>query len=119
MESVKLLSDYIRIDTSNPPGNEAKAAEFFADIFKKEKIEYKIYESAPKRTSIRAVIPGSGKNKPLILLNHMDVVPAKKSEWRFDPFGGEVRDGYIHGRGTLDMKGIGIMELSAFLNMKH
>jgi acetylornithine deacetylase/succinyl-diaminopimelate desuccinylase-like protein len=118
-EAVKLLSQYIQIDTTNPPGNEDQAVQFFADIFDREKIKYKTYESKSQRKSIRAVLPGSGEKEAIILLNHMDVVPVNEDEWSFSPFGGEIRDGYIHGRGALDMKGLGIMELMAFLAMKR
>lgn len=118
-EAVSLLSQYIRINTSNPPGNETAAAAFFADIFKREGIEFKTYEAGPGRVSVRAVLRGSGKRGAIILLNHMDVVPADRSEWSFDPFGGELREGCICGRGALDMKGLGIIELMAFLAMKR
>ena len=120
-ESIELLSQYLKIDTTNPPGNEIKGTAFFADIFEKEGIGYTVYEpegaSGKGRASIRACIPGNGSEDPLILLNHIDVVPAEKDQWHCDPFGGEVRDGFIHGRGALDMKGQGIMELLAFLSV--
>ncbi len=118
-EAVDILSRYLRINTTNPPGNEEKAAWFFAEIFEQEHIPYRTYESDPGRVSIRAHIPGSGVKEPLILLNHMDVVPAGAGEFSFDPFGGEVRDGYVCGRGALDMKGIAVMQLMAFLAMKR
>ncbi len=118
-ESVKMLSDYIQINTTNPPGNEHKATKFFSEIFDREGIQYKTYESSLNRCSIRAVISGSGEKRPIILLNHIDVVPANKDEFSFDPFGGEIIDGFICGRGALDMKGIGIMQLMAFLSMKR
>lgn len=118
-EAVELLSRYLQFDTTNPPGNEAPAAEFFAEIFRKEGIEYKTYEPEPSRISIRAVLPGSGERGPVILLNHMDVVPAESTDWSFDPFSGEIKDGFIHGRGAMDMKGQGIMELMAFLAVKR
>ena len=114
-----LLCQYIRINTSNPPGNECLAATFFADILKKEGITFKTYESKPGRASIRAQIKGAGKEKPLILLHHMDVIAAKKQEWSFDPFGGEVLDGYICGRGALDTKSLGIIQLLAMLDIKR
>ncbi len=118
-EAVDILSKYIQIDTTNPPGNEAKAARFFAEIFEKEKIPYRTYESAPGRASIKAKLTGSGKKGPIILLNHMDVVYANAQEYAFDPLGGEIIDGYICGRGALDMKNIGVMQLMAFLAMKR
>ena len=118
-ESIELLSRYLQFNTTNPPGNEAPAAEFFAEIFKKEGIEYKTYEPEPSRISIRAVLPGSGERGSVMLLNHMDVVPAESKERSVDPFSGEIKDGFIHGRGAMDMKGQGIMELMAFLAMKR
>jgi len=118
-ESVELLSRYISLDTTNPPGNEHLAADFFARILKAEGIPYRVYESKPGRTSIRAEIKGSGQREPLILLHHMDVIAAKKDEWSFDPFGGEIIDGYICGRGALDTKSLGIMQLLSMLDVQH
>ncbi|MBW1922846.1 MAG: M20/M25/M40 family metallo-hydrolase [Deltaproteobacteria bacterium] len=118
-EAVELLSKYLRVDTSNPPGNEDRAVGFFADILDAEGVIYKIYEPRPGRASLRAVLPGTGEAGPLILLNHTDVVPARAEEWSFDPFGGVVEGGYVKGRGALDMKGQGIMELLALLDIKR
>jgi acetylornithine deacetylase/succinyl-diaminopimelate desuccinylase-like protein len=118
-EAVELLARYLKIDTTNPPGNEAKGVAFFAEILEKEEIAYKIYEASPGRSSIRAVIPGSGEKGAVILLNHIDVVPARADEWRVDPFSGAIEDGFIYGRGALDMKGQGILELLAFLEVKR
>ena len=118
-EAIELLSQYLQIDTTNPPGNEKRGVAFFARIFEKEGIAYKIYEASPGRDSIKAVIPGTGEKGAVILLNHIDVVPAKTDEWSVHPFSGEVKDGFIHGRGALDMKGQGILELLAFLEVKR
>ena len=115
--AVDLLGRYIRLDTSNPPGNEHLAAAFFERIFKAEGITYKTYEYRQGRTSIRAEIKGAGNKKPIIMLHHMDVVAAKKDEWSFDPFGSEIIDGYICGRGALDTKSLGIMQLLAMLDI--
>ena len=118
-EAVEFLSRYLRIDTTNPPGNEVRGVAFFAEIFDREGIRYKTYEPASGRGSILSVIPGTGEKGAVILLNHIDVVPANADEWSVDPFGGEVKDGFIYGRGALDMKGQGIMELMAFLEFKR
>lgn len=118
-EAANLLSEYLRINTTNPPGNEAEAARFFSDLLTQEGISSKKFEPAPGRVSLKAVIPGTGAKKPLILLNHMDVVAADPHHWSFDPFSGDIRDGDIHGRGALDMKSIGIMQLLAFLHLKR
>ena len=118
-EAVELLSQYLQIDTTNPPGNEMRGVEFFARIFEKEGIVYKTYEACAGRGSIKAVIPGTGEKGAIILLNHIDVVPARTDEWSVHPFSGEIQDGFIHGRGALDMKGQGILELLAFLEVKR
>lgn len=118
-EAVELLSQYLQIDTTNPPGNEKRGVAFFARIFDKEGIAYKTYEASAGRGSIMAVIPGSGEKGAIILLNHIDVVPARADEWSVHPFSGEVKDGFIYGRGALDMKGQGILELLAFLEVKR
>ena len=118
-EAVELLSQYLQIDTTNPPGNEMRGVEFFARIFDKEGIVYKTYEAGAGRGSIKAVIPGAGEKGAIILLNHIDVVPARTAEWGVHPFSGKIQDGFIHGRGALDMKGQGILELIAFLEVKR
>ena len=117
-DAVELLSQYLQIDTTNPPGNENRGVAFFTRIFEAEGIAYKTYEASAGRGSIKAVIPGTGEKGPIILLNHIDVVPAKADEWSVHPFGGEVKDGFIYGRGALDMKSLGIMEMLAFLEVK-
>jgi len=113
-EAVSRLQQYIRIDTSNPPGNETKTMQFFADIFTKEGIPFETAESAPGRGNIWARLKG-GSAPALLLLSHMDVVPADRRFWSQDPFAATVKDGYIYGRGALDTKSLGIVELEAFL----
>lgn len=118
-EAVSLLSEYVRVDTTNPPGNEIKAAQFFKSIFDREGIKSRIIESAPGRGNIYARLKGDGSKKALVLLNHMDVVPADRRYWSVDPFAGLVKDGYVWGRGALDMKGMAIVELMAMLALKR
>ena len=118
-EAVSLLSRYIQIDTTNPPGNETKAAQFFKETFDREGIEARIIESAPGRGNIYARLRGSGAKKAVILLNHMDVVPADGNLWKEAPFSGSLKDGYIWGRGALDMKGPAIAELMTLLALKR
>ena len=108
------LSEYIQVNTQNPPGNETRGAEFFAAIFDAAGIAYETAESAPGRGNIWARLHG-GNQPALVLLNHMDVVPADLRYWSANPFGGAIRDGYVYGRGALDMKGLGIVQLQAFL----
>lgn len=118
-ESVDLLVRYLKIDTSNPPGNEIGAAQFFGEIFAKEGIEYRILESAPGRGNIWARVRGDGSKRPVILLNHLDVVPAYSDAWTSPPFGAIERDGFIVGRGALDMKSLAIAQLMVMLRVKR
>ena len=115
-EAVQWLQDFIRVDTINPPGNEYRAVEFYAKIFEEEGIAYSSAESAPGRGNIWARLEG-GDEPALILLQHTDVVPADLEYWTTDPLSGELRDGYILGRGARDMKGTGISHLAAFLSL--
>ena len=116
---VALLRDYLRIDTSNPPGNEMRAARFFHGLFEAEGIPVEIFEIQPGRANLVARLKGSGKNRPLILLNHMDVVNAERPFWSVDPFGGDLKDGYVYGRGALDMKTTGLLEAVTLINLKR
>lgn len=118
-EAVRLLSEYLRVDTTNPPGNEIRGAEFFKRIFEREGIEAQIFESAPGRGNVYARLKGDGSKKALLLLNHMDVVPVDRRYWTVDPFGGEIKDGFIWGRGAIDMKSTAILELMAMLTLKR
>jgi len=118
-EAVALLSRYVQIDTTNPPGNETPAAELFKRIFDAERIEARVLESSPGRGSVWARLPGDGSKPAILLLNHLDVVPADPRFWSQPPFGGVVQDGYVWGRGALDMKGMGIVELMAMLILKR
>ncbi len=109
-KAVGLLQEYLRIDTSNPPGNELKAAEFFLRLFDEAGIPNTVYPYAPGRADIYAVLKGDGSQRPLVLLNHMDVVHATSSNWRVPPFSGEILNGEIYGRGALDMKDEGLIQ---------
>ena len=113
-EAVTWLQEYVRVNTVNPPGNETAGAEFLAGIFDAEGIAYEMAESAPGRGNIWARLEG-GEAPALILLHHIDVVPADESRWTVDPLGGDIRDEHIYGRGTLDTKALGIIQLASFL----
>jgi acetylornithine deacetylase/succinyl-diaminopimelate desuccinylase-like protein len=118
-EAIAKFTAYIRVDTSNPPGNEVRAVEWFKAIFDAEGIPYETAESAPGRGNIVARLKSSKPDgeSALILLNHMDVVPVSREFWTVDPFAGLQRDGYIWGRGAEDMKSSGIAQLIAFLEL--
>lgn len=118
-EALDLLQRYIQVDTSNPPGNEARACDFLADLLEREGIPTRRFDAGDGRVSLRAVLPGSGAKRPLMLLNHTDVVPVERQYWDVDPFAGALRDGCIWGRGALDMKGLAIAQLITFLTVKR
>lgn len=109
--AVDLMRQYLRINTSNPPGNEIQTARFFKALFDKEGIQNEIFEYKPNRANIIARIKGNGSKKPIILLSHMDVVNTDPSAWRVDPFSAEIIEGSIYGRGALDMKNEGLLHL--------
>jgi acetylornithine deacetylase/succinyl-diaminopimelate desuccinylase-like protein len=112
-EVAQLLSDLIRINTSNPTHPERPAAEWVAAQLAEVGIESQILESAPGRASTVARVPGSNPDrKPLLIHGHLDVVPADASEWSVDPFGGEIKDDYVWGRGAVDMKDMDAMTLA-------
>ena len=115
-EAVKWLQAYLQVDTTNPPGNESRAVEFYASILEQEGIAYQSAESAPGRGNLWARLKG-GDGPALILLQHTDVVPANPEFWTTDPLSGQIHDGFIWGRGALDMKGTGIGQLATFLDL--
>jgi acetylornithine deacetylase/succinyl-diaminopimelate desuccinylase-like protein len=118
-EAIQTIQSYVRINTSNPPGDVTKAADFLMGIFEREGIQARRFESAPGRSIVLARLTGSGAARPILLLHHMDVVPTDPSRWQHDPFGGEIADGKIWGRGSIDMKGLGVVQLMAFLSLRR
>jgi acetylornithine deacetylase/succinyl-diaminopimelate desuccinylase-like protein len=112
---VDLMRQYLRINTSNPPGNEIEAAKFFKAIFDREGIQNEIFEYQPGRANIIARLKGNGSKRPIILLNHTDVVTADPPAWSVDPFSADIVSGSIYGRGALDMKGEGLLQLMAMI----
>jgi acetylornithine deacetylase/succinyl-diaminopimelate desuccinylase-like protein len=116
---LELLRHYVSIDTSNPPGNELPAAQWLAQILASNGVHAEIIESAPRRASVYARIKGKRPSEGLLLLHHIDVVPANPSDWSQPPFAANIVLNQIYGRGTLDMKGIGICELRAFLDVAN
>jgi acetylornithine deacetylase/succinyl-diaminopimelate desuccinylase-like protein len=104
-EVAELLQRLIRLDTTNPPGNETIAAELLRDYLEAAGVECRLYARTPERANLVARIRGSGDGPSLALLSHTDVVLARQQDWQRDPFGGELVDGVVWGRGALDMKG--------------
>lgn len=120
-EALSYLQVYLRINTVNPPGNVLDAVRFLEAIFKGEGIptERFVVDAAAGKVNLVARIKGVGRRPALLLLNHMDVVPAAPEEWEVDPFGGVLRDGVLWGRGAVDMKGMGIMELMTLVVLQR
>lgn len=114
-ECTRHLQALIRLDTSNPPGNEIIAAAYIAQQLAAEGIEAEIVESEPGRANLRAVLKGDGSQRPVLLMSHLDVVPAEPQFWTHPPFSGEIVDGYVWGRGAVDMKQWVAWHLTVFL----
>jgi acetylornithine deacetylase/succinyl-diaminopimelate desuccinylase-like protein len=114
-EAVKYLSELVKIDTSNPPGNETRAAEYIKGVLAAEGIPAQIYESAPGRGNLVARLKGNGKKPPLLLMAHLDVVGVERDKWTVDPFGAVIKDGYLYGRGAIDDKSMDAANLEVFL----
>ncbi|MGE5187522.1 MAG: M20/M25/M40 family metallo-hydrolase [Betaproteobacteria bacterium] len=110
-EITEFLSELIRIDTTNPPGNETKAGEFIAQYLAKDGFKSEIIESGPGRGSLITRLKGNGEKPNLLLLSHLDVVAANPSEWSVNPFAGTIKEGYVYGRGAYDMKGMTAVEV--------
>jgi acetylornithine deacetylase/succinyl-diaminopimelate desuccinylase-like protein len=121
-EATRMLQEYVRIDTSNPPGDTRKAADFLAGIFAREGIPVTRYESAPGKAIIYARLKASASppaGKAIVLLHHMDVVPADRSQWKLDPFAATIQGSELWGRGSFDMKGQAVAQILAFLRLKR
>src|SRR5258708_12314983 len=119
--ALDLLQKYIRIQSINPPADTRQAADFVKGVLEAAGISVRLYSSGPNgQTNLVARLPGRDRTKkPLLLLNHLDVVPVDRSAWKLDPFAAIVQDGQIWGRGTLDMKGIGIEHILALVTLKQ
>jgi acetylornithine deacetylase/succinyl-diaminopimelate desuccinylase-like protein len=110
----EILQRLIRFDTSNPPGNERECTDWIRGLLEGLGCEVRILAREPQRPNLIARLAGRGEAAPLLLQGHVDVVAAR-GEWRHEPFGGELHDGYVWGRGALDMKGGVAMMLAAFM----
>jgi acetylornithine deacetylase/succinyl-diaminopimelate desuccinylase-like protein len=114
-EVVRILTGFVHVDTSNPPGNETKGAEYLKSILDREGIASEIFEKEPGRGNIVARLKGNGSKKPILLMGHIDVVGVEREKWSVDPFAAVVKDGYIYGRGSSDDKGMASACLEVFL----
>ena len=116
-ECLRHLQALIRFDTSNPPGNEILAAEYIRGQLEAAGVVSEIVESAPGRANLRAILKGDGSERPLLLMSHTDVVTVEPELWTRPPFCGDVVDGYVWGRGAVDMKQWGAWHLTIFLHL--
>ncbi len=115
---VELLQKLIQFDTTNPPGNEAECISFIRGVLTEAGIESTVLERTPNRPNLIARLPGQGKVSPILLYGHVDVVTTENQHWQHPPFEGKLVDGFVWGRGALDMKGGVAMMLAAFLRAK-
>ena len=118
-QTVEYLSALVKIDTSNPPGNEIKAAQYIQGVLTKEGITSEIFESAPGRATLVARLKGNGKKKPIMLMAHIDVVGVEYDKWTEKPFAAEIKNGYMYGRGSYDDKAMVAANLSVFVQLKR
>jgi acetylornithine deacetylase/succinyl-diaminopimelate desuccinylase-like protein len=118
-EVTDLLSNLLKFNTTNPPGNEIAVAKYLAEDLKKDGLKCDVFESAPGRGSVVTRLKSTGEKPSLLLLSHLDVVAANPKEWSVDPFGGVVKDGFVWGRGALDMKGMTACEVMVLKLLKR
>ena len=113
------VTDLIRLDTSNPPGNETRVAEYLKEVADAQGIASELAGAEPRRMNFIARVKGSGKARPLLLMAHSDVAPADRAQWTVDPFSGELRNGLIYGRGAWDDKSLLAAELAVMVEIKR
>lgn len=118
-EAVMHLQRLIRFPTVNPPGNELPLARYLHDVLTGAGIESTLLEPAPERGTVVARLRGSGRKDPVLLMAHMDVVAVEPARWTHDPFGGEVHDGFLYGRGAIDDKGMLAANLVTMLLLRR
>jgi len=118
-ETLQHLKTYLQINTSNPPGNEMASARFLKQLLDKEGIENQLFDLGHQRANLYAILRGDGSKKGLVLLHHMDVVPADPQYWSVPPFAAETRDGMLYGRGAIDVKAKGIVDLMTLIRLKR
>jgi len=118
-ETIRHLQALLRLDTTNPPGNETLAAEYLAGVLRAEGIEPLVLESAPGRGNVIARLKGTGQAAPVLLYSHTDVVPAEPAFWSHPPFAAEIADGFVWGRGAADMKDTVAEQLMVMLLLKR
>src|SRR5262245_7739974 len=118
-EAVQLLRALIRIDTSNPPGNETRATDYLKGVLEREGIAVEVFGREPGRGSLVARLRGNGRLRPILLMGHTDVVGVEREKWSVDPFAGELKDGFVYGGGAIDDKDTVAAALVTILSLKR
>ncbi|HEY1107047.1 MAG TPA: M20/M25/M40 family metallo-hydrolase, partial [Opitutaceae bacterium] len=118
-ETMRHFQALVRMDTSDPPGNELPAVEYLKAVLEKDGIEAKIFALDPKRPNLVARLKGNGAKKPLLLMAHTDTVNVDPKKWKHGPFSAHREDGYIYGRGTVDDKDNVTVALMTMLLLKR
>lgn len=118
-EALDHLKELIKIPTVNPPGGEKPAALYIAEVLRKDGLEPELFDSDDNRSNVVARLSGSGEKPPILLNGHLDVVAVEKEHWTMEPFGAEEKDGYLYGRGAVDMKNMVAMSLMCMLILKR
>src|SRR6516162_6967621 len=117
--AARYLPELIRLDTTNPPGNETRVARYLKQVADREGIAAELLGDDPARLNFIARLRGTGRQRPLLLMAHSDVVPADRTQWSVDPFSATIRDGYVYGRGSQDDKSLLAAELAVLVELKH
>src|SRR5690242_13146568 len=118
-ETMRHFQAILRLDTSNPPGNETLVVEYLKSVLDKEGIETKVFANDPKRANLVARLRGNGKKRPVLIMGHTDVVTVDPTKWKHPPFSATREGGYVYARGTLDDKPSVAAGLMTMLQLKR
>src|SRR6476620_855144 len=118
-ETMRHFQAILRLDTSNPPGNETLVVEYLKSVLEKEGIETKVFANDPKRANLVARLRGTGRARPVLIMGHTDVVTVDPTKWKHPPFSATLEGGYVYARGTLDDKASVAAGLATMLQLKR
>src|SRR5262245_41071084 len=118
-ETMRHFQAILRLDTSNPPGNETLVVEYLKSVLDKEGIETKVFRNDPKRANLVARLRGNGKKRPVLIMGHTDVVTVDPTKWKYPPFSATREGGYVYGRGATDDKDNVVACLMVMLMLKR
>jgi hypothetical protein len=118
-ETMRHFQAILRLDTSNPPGNEKLVVDYLKSVLDREGIETKVFALDPQRPNLVARLRGNGKKRPVLIMGHTDVVTVDPTKWKHPPFSATREDGYVYGRGTLDDKPSVVAALMTIIQLKR